>query len=264
MLSFHAILSSFRELDLGQSPVIAHASLSAFGLVRGGAETVVGAMMAAFSSVIMPTFTYKTMITPEVGPPNNGITYGSGRESNRTAEFYRPDMPADVLMGIIPETLRQHPMARRSVHPIYSFSGVNALSVLRAQTVENPFGPIQMLADAGGWVLMLGVDHTVNTSIHYAEQLSGRKQFTRWALTPQGIVTCPRWPGCSFGVNQVGPLLSAVTKKGKIGEASIQAIPLQELVSVVGQKIYEDPFAFLCADSGCERCQEVRKSVVGG
>lgn len=262
MLSFHTLLSSLRELNLDRSPVIAHASLSAFGLVRGGAETVVGAMLAAFSSVIMPTFTYKTMITPEVGPPNNGITYGSGSENNKMAEFYRPDMPADALMGIIPETLRQHPMAKRSVHPIYSFSGVNATAALRAQTIEDPFGPIQVLTESGGWVLLIGVDHRVNTSIHYAEQLSGRKQFIRWALTPQGIIACPHWPGCSYGFGQVAPLVRPVTRRAKIGEASVQAIPLQELVSVVRQRIAEDPFAFLCSDSGCQRCQEVRNSLV--
>jgi aminoglycoside 3-N-acetyltransferase len=260
MLSFHTLVTSFRKLGLGQSPVIAHASLSAFGQVQGGAETVVGAILTVFSSVIMPSFTYKTMVIPEVGPPDNGITYGSGNDINGMAEFYRPDMLSDGLMGIISETLRLHQNAKRSIHPIYSFSGVNADSVLKAQTLENPFGPIQVLTDSGGWVLLLGVDHVANTSIHYAEQLVGRKQFVRWALTPQGIIPCGSWPGCSHGFNQISPRLGAVAKSIKIGQANVHAFPLKDLINLVDQMIFEDPFALLCADLGCERCQAIRNS----
>ena len=260
MLTFRDLLSTFRKLDLGQAPVIAHASLKAFGDVQGGAETVVGALVAAFSAVIMPTFTYKTMITPETGPANNGITYGSGQDSNRMAEFYRPDMPADELMGIVPETLRKHPKAQRSNHPIYSFSGVNAETALQAQSLDDPFGPIRVLTDSSGWVLLLGVDQTVNTSIHYAEQLAGRRQFIRWALTPKGVIECPRWPGCSQGFNQISPRIEAFTRKLGGGQAQIQAIPLQDLVTTVKDMIAEDPLALLCFDIGCERCNAVRVS----
>lgn len=259
MLTFRDFLQAFRKLDLGQRPVIAHASLSAFGDVKGGAETIVGALLAAFPQVIMPTFTYKTMITPEVGPPDNGIIYGTGNEANKMAEFFRPDMPADKLMGRIPETLRQHPQAKRSIHPIYSFSGVNAEKALQAQTLADPFGPIRVLWEEQGWVLLMGVDHTTNTSIHFGEQLAGRKQFIRWALTPPGIIECPHWPGCSYGFNQIAPFLAAVTREVMVNHGLIQAIPLQDLVDTVVKMIAEDPQALLCEDVNCERCHATRK-----
>jgi aminoglycoside 3-N-acetyltransferase len=260
MLTFRDFLSAFRKLDLGQSPVIAHASLSAFGVVKGGADTMVGAMLAAFHRVIMPTFTYRTMITPEVGPSDNGITYGTGREANKMATFYRPEMPADSLIGIVPETLRQHPKVKRSMHPIYSFSGVNAERALQAQSLADPFGPIRILTEEQGWVLLMGVDHTANTSIHYGEQVAGRKQFIRWALTPQGIIECPRWPGCSYGFNQISPMLVSVTRETAVGKGTIQAIPLVGLVNAVNQMITADPLALLCNDFNCERCNSIRKS----
>jgi aminoglycoside 3-N-acetyltransferase len=255
MLTFRDFLNSFRKLDLGRNPIIAHASLSAFGDVKGGADTIVGALLAVYTSVMMPTFTYRTMVVPKVGPPDNGITYGSGSEANKMAEFYRPDMPADKLMGIIAEILRQHPKAKRSMHPIYSFSGVNVEEALQAQTLEDPFGPIQKLTEANGWVLLMGVDHTANTSIHYAEQVAGRKQFIRWALTPQGIVLCPRWPGCSHGFNKVSPMLAGVTRKVILGQGTLQAIALTDLVDTVQGMIVKDPQALLCNDTGCERCR---------
>ena len=127
MLAFRNLISAFRTLGIdGDRPVIAHASLSAFGEVHGGADTVVGALMAAFNTLIMPAFTYKTMITPEVGPPDNGIKYGTGRDANKMALIFHPYMPVDGAMGLIPETLRQLPEARRSLHPILSFTGINA------------------------------------------------------------------------------------------------------------------------------------------
>jgi aminoglycoside 3-N-acetyltransferase len=223
---------------------------------------MVGALLAAFNGVIMPTFTYRTMIVPPLGPPDNGITYGLSAESNQMAEFYHDDMPADRLMGVVAETLRQHPQARRSRHPIYSFAGVGVDYAVQAQTLADPFGPIQALAQAGGYVLLLGVDHTVNTSIHYAEQVAGRRQFIRWALTPQGILECPRWPGCSYGFNRVIPSIENITRAVQIGKAIVQAAPLPGLVAVVGELLAVDPLALLCNDQGCERCRDVRKSQI--
>jgi len=264
MLKFRDLIMSFRKLNLGHAPIIAHASLSAFGNIQGGADTLLGALLAVFPSLIMPTFTYKTMITPKTGPPNNGINYGSGSEFNQVAEFFRLDMPADIMMGIVPETLRKHPESKRSTHPIYSFAGVNADAALKAQTLDNPFGPIQWLTESGGWVLLLGVDHTSNTSIHYGEQVAGRKQFIRWALTPQGIIQCPRWPGCSYGFHQITSRLTEVAKMIEIGPAQVQAILLKDLVKIVTDMIAESPSALLCSDLGCEQCNTIRNQSAAG
>ena len=154
MLTFRDLSSAFRSLDLGQRPVIAHASLSAFGEVQGGAETVLGALLTAAPSLLMPTFTYQTMLIPADGPPNNGVTYGSAKDANRMAVFFEPDLPADKSMGIIAETLRQHPKARRSIHPIYSFAGIEMDEAIFAQSLEEPFAPIEVLTAADGWVLL--------------------------------------------------------------------------------------------------------------
>src|SRR5512139_4043373 len=165
MLTFRDLITAFRKLELDRThPVIIHGSLSAFGEVHGGAETLLGALMASVDTLIAPTFTYKTMLVPESGPTNNGITYGSGRSQNRLAEFFTPDMPADKLMGVIPETLRRHPKASRSTHPILSFAGLQAKAILDAQTIEEPLAPIREARSRQGVVLLLGVDHTVDTS----------------------------------------------------------------------------------------------------
>ncbi len=167
-------------------------------------------------------------------------------------------------MGVVPEAMRQHPRSRRSMHPILSFIGMNAGSYLESQTLEEPLKPIERLVEADGWVLLLGVDHTVNTSIHYAEWLAGCKQFVRWALTPNGVLECPGFPGCSDGFGQLAPRLEPVTRQIQVGGGQVQAVPLQELVSTARAWVEADPLALLCERSYCERCAAVRKHVFEG
>ena len=262
MLTFRDFITGLRKLEIDHvRPVIAHASLSAFSEVHGGAETVLGVLSSAFNTLVMPAFTYKTMIIPEVGPPANAITYGSGRATNRMAEIFRADMPADKMMGVVAEALRTHPKAYRSSHPILSFVGINARSILDSQSIKEPLLLVQKILEQDGWVLLLGVDQTANTSIHYAEQLAGRRSFIRWALTPKGVIPCQRFPGCSDGFEALTPRLEMFVRKVELGEALIQAIRLADLVDVVTGVLKENPLALLCGREDCERCDTVRTSI---
>jgi len=258
MPDYAEILSAFQALDLRDKPVIAHASLKPFGYIEGGAEAVLDAMLASFASVIVPTHTYKTQIIPDVGPPNNGITYGSGHDINRMAQPFPPAMSADVLMGILPETLRNHPSATRTAHPILSLAGINADLTLFTQTLYEPLAPIGALAEQDGWAVLINVDHTVNTSIHYAEKLAGRKQFIRWALVGDRVAECPGYPGDSMGFQAIEPYITSNTRRVNIGEAFIQAVPLQRIFEVVLELIKRDPLSLLCERTDCERCNAVR------
>jgi aminoglycoside 3-N-acetyltransferase len=258
MLAIEDFTSAFESLELENKPVIAHASLRSFGKIQGGAETVLNALLASISGLVMPTFTYKTMIIPEVGPPNNGLAYGMQRDLNRMAEPFCYDMPVDPLIGTLSETLRHAPGAMRTAHPILSFAGINANDALAIQTVYNPFAPIGWLADHDGWVLLLGVDHTVNTSIHYAEKLAGRHQFVRWAFTKNCIIECPGFPGCSDGFEKIRPALAQVSRRAEIGESFIEAVPLQALLQAVQDTLKKNPLALLCQRDDCERCDAVR------
>jgi aminoglycoside 3-N-acetyltransferase len=258
MIGFHDLRKVFRKLELEERPVIVHASLRKVGPIRGGATALLAALLDTTAGVMAPTFTYKTMVTPRLGPPWNGVDYQAEQRHNSRAEFFRPDLPADPLMGILAETLRRHPQARRTAHPILSFAAVGLDEALEAQTLFEPLAPIGVLYRLGGWVLLIGVDHTVNTSIHYAERLAGRRQFLRWALTSHGVVACPGFPGCSLGFEAVRPRLDGVTRRMPLGETWVEAIPLQELIRVVHDWLIEDPRALLCEDAKCLRCQAVR------
>lgn len=259
-VSLQRLKLGLRALNLGGRPAIAHASLRAFGQVDGGAPTVAQALAEVLGRVMMPTHTYKTMITPRDGPPDNGITYGDKQDLNHMAEFWSPDMPADRLMGAIPEALRLYPGAKRSGHPILSFAGVGVDDALAAQALENPLAPIGALAEQDGWVLLMGVQHTANTSVHYAEKLARRRQFVRWALTEQGIIACPGFPCCSAGFAPLETHLSPFTRKVQIGHAILRAVRLADLFRVVIDSLRRNPRDLLCSEDYCERCNQVRKT----
>jgi aminoglycoside 3-N-acetyltransferase len=259
MPGFTEFKRAFLSLGLRDKPVIAHASLKKFGRIEGGAGTVVKAMLASFNGVIMPTFTYKTMITPEVGPPNNGITYGNNSDHNKRAEPFNHAMPPDTMMGILPAALIRERLAMRTSHPILSFGGIQADEVLLSQTIFEPLAPIRELADRDGWAILINVDHSVNTSIHHAEKLAGRGQFVRWAIMPGRIVECPGFPGDSSAFNKIEEYIQPNTLRVDMdGGGFIQAVSLKILLSATVELINKDPLALLCQRDDCERCNAVK------
>jgi aminoglycoside 3-N-acetyltransferase len=286
MLTAQDLRAALQTLHLKDIPVIAHASLSSFGQVEGGAPAVVEALIDSVGGLMMPAHTYVTMVTPLDGPALNGLNYEDPREQTRNAHalFYNPDLPADGLMGQVAEALRVHPRAKRSAHPILSFSGVNVDDALGAQTIADPLAPVGLLARQYGWVLLLGVDQTRNTSIHYAEGLSRRPSFLRWALIrdlapseqrvrPLPLVDeqgaqerafpCPGFPGDSRGFEAAASALGQHSRRVPVGDALVQAIPLAALIYVVGEMIKQNPVALLCTEKDCERCNDTRKLVLG-
>ena len=263
MTTYTELKTTLDSLGLKDAPVIAHASLRSFGEVEGGAPMVVQAFVDSFGGVVMPTHTYKTMLVPQAGPDNNAMDYGKPDPFNPEPEFFTPHMPADVLMGAIPEALRQRAGAKRSSHPILSFAGFNADAMLATQTIKEPLAPIQALAEENGWVVLAGVDHTVNTSMHLAEKLAGRRQFIRWALVRdmltrpaplklagrnfastsvnERVVECPGFPGCSAGFQAIAKDIQPFTKRATVGNSAIQAVPLAALVPCGHQQDQSGP-----------------------
>lgn len=261
MITFRDLTRALREVGLtANSIVLAHVALDRLDPIRGGPETVLGALLTSCEALVMPTFTTRTMVIPRTGPSDNGLTY-SQDEVNAQAEIFDPNMPADPSMGEVAEALRQHPEARRSSHPILSFSGLGADDALTAQTLDDPWAPIAVLAEADADVLLLGADHTANVSLHYAEKLAGRKQFVRWALVPGRVVACPAFPGCPDGFPAITTRLEGVSRLATLEGTTIELVPLRDLIHVAVGWMRQDPCALLCDRPDCARCRDVRVSI---
>lgn len=259
MLSYREVATAFADLQIpSDSPVIVHGSISSFGQVKGGADTIIGAICAMAKKVIMPSFTYQTMVTPLDGPENNGMIYGISPNLNLMAEIYTNNLPVDPSIGELAERFRSHPQAKRSTHPILSFTAINMDIGLDKQSVIDPLSPIGFASENKGWVLLLGVSQSANTSIHYAEKLAGRKQFIRWALTEDGVVECAGMPGCSNGFDSASKMIEGFTRKVNVNGSLIQAIPLNFLIHSVQSALAKDPFALLCDNPDCIQCSAIR------
>ena len=87
---------------------------------------------------------------------------------------FDPQKTPAYHMGAIAESFRTYPGVVRSEHPIGSFAalGPRAESLLASHPLDEMFGndsPLGALYREGGRVLLLGVGHTRNTSLHLAE-----------------------------------------------------------------------------------------------
>lgn len=87
---------------------------------------------------------------------------------------YDVAMTPTRMMGAISETFRHQRDVLRSDHPSGSFAawGAQARLVVEGQSLDDCFGessPLARLYDLDGWVLLLGVGHDRNTSLHLAE-----------------------------------------------------------------------------------------------
>jgi aminoglycoside 3-N-acetyltransferase len=263
-VGFREIQRGLRDLGLtNSSRVLALASLPAFGEVKGGAEAVAGALMAQCGLVLSPAFTPACQVMPLVGPPDNAMDYGDHLAENEEAEIFRPDLPVEGSLGPVAEVLRTRPEALRSRHPLLSFVavGAGAEKLLLAQSLAEPLGPIERLAEDGGDLLLLGASHTANLALHYAEYRAGRKQFVRWALTAEGVVECFGWPGCSRGFDAIAGRLRNMARVRQIGPACVQRLPLLEVLRAAEDLLRAEPAALLCADPACACCNAVRAAI---
>lgn len=182
-LTVEALAAQFAACGLaaGQT-VLVHSAMSRLGWVVGGAVAVVQALMAVVGddgTLMMPTHTANNTDPAHwSNPPVPESWWGIIREH---MPAFDPAVTPSYFMGAIPETFRSFPGVLRSNHPIASFAawGKHAAALTADHPLLPLFGedsPIGRLYPLDGWILLLGVTHENNTSLHLAEE---RAAFTR-------------------------------------------------------------------------------------
>jgi len=161
-------------LAKGQT-VLVHLTMSKLGWVIGGAEAVILALLAAVGdtgTIMMPTLTGdNTDPSQWQHPPVPESWWGMIRD-HRPA--YNPLTTPTRDMGVVPELFRTWPGAVRSAHPTFSFAalGPRAGFLVSGHALTEDAGdrsPLGKLYELDGHVLLLGVDHFNNSSLHLAE-----------------------------------------------------------------------------------------------
>ena len=218
--------------------VVVHASLRAVGL---DANELIDALLEAVGPdglVVMPAFTYDN-------------------------ERYRSDLP--VRTGMLAETFRRRPDARRSAHPTYSVAAVGsgAAELLEGHERTGATGrdsPLGRLAASGGQVLLLGVGHVANTTVHVGE-FEADAPYLDIPFDPAWPTHgADRFPGCSraFGAIERPLRERDAIRDGTVGHGIAQLVPGAAVLETTVELLRADPAALLCTDPGCYRCSRAR------
>jgi aminoglycoside 3-N-acetyltransferase len=175
-ITVRRLTSDLRALGVRPGMVLlVHCSLSSLGWVCGGPVAVIQALqrlLRAYGTLIMPTHS-GDLSDPQLWlhPP---VPRSWWQEIRASMPPYDPGLTPTRGMGSVAELFRTLPDVVRSLHPQVSFAawGSEAIQVVSEHSLEFPLGdgsPLARVYELDGWVLLLGVDHAVNSSLHLAE-----------------------------------------------------------------------------------------------
>lgn len=170
------IAADLKRLGLREGiTVLVHSSLSRIGWVSGGPVAVVQALMDVVTpegTIVMPTHTGEYSDPASWGnPPVPEAWWQTIRD---TMPLFDPRHTPTRGMGATVEAFRTWQGVVRSSHPSVSFAawGKHARTIVEDHELDYGLGegsPLARLFDLDGWVLLLGVGHDSNTSLHLAE-----------------------------------------------------------------------------------------------
>jgi aminoglycoside N3'-acetyltransferase len=259
------ISHAIRALGISQSPVCIHSSLSSFGRVEGGAETVIQGFLGLGCTVMVPTFSsmYAASAPPDMRPLRNGCGDYSWLPE-RDPQIYTPQSnDVDMEMGVIPKTILAWKNRFRGNHPINSFTAVGPLAerLIASQDPQDVYAPLRALATLNGYCILMGVGLERLTIIHMAEQMAGRKLFRRWAKDSNGNIAMVEAGGCSEGFGKLEDGVSSIKTEVTVGKSVWKVFKAVQLLQTVNEAIAKEPMITHCGWGDCDRCND---AVLGG
>ena len=254
------------------SAVLAHVSSDAIGPIEGGMETLVAAfreVLGPEGTLLVPTFSFAPPPPFDYLIPDRSEPYDSPPADPGLSPDSFPPPSAAYRTGAFTDAVLQQPDALRSEHVAYSFAAIGREA--QALTAHVPFhyplgsdGPLARLHQRNGWILLIGVGHSGNTSLHLAEIWANVPYIHRTApmTTESGAGTAMLGsPDCSAGFAKIESLLrqSRIAHRGYIGNAESQLMRQQQTVSMAVAMLQGNPSALLCEDQTCRACTLARR-----
>ena len=176
LATVESLQADFKALGIEKGMVLlVHSSLSAMGWVCGGAVAIIIALQKVLGetgTLVMPT--HSTDLSDPSQWENPPVPESWWQTIRETMPAYDPGLTPTRSMGKIVETFRKQEGVLRSTHPQSSFcaSGPQASYIIDNHSLAFGMGensPLARIYDLSGFVLLLGVGHSSNTSIHLAE-----------------------------------------------------------------------------------------------
>lgn len=242
-------------LDLGVEPgsvLVVHSSFRAIRPVEGGPQGVIDALVDAAGpqgTIVMPSW--------------------PGDDDNP----FDPNAPSAADLGVIADTFWRQPGAVRSDHP-FTFAA-RGPEARRITSDSLPIPPHRLESAIGrAWeldaqILLLGVGHDSNTTIHLAEVLGGAPYRAPKHVThpvdgrPVRIEygendhCCQRFTLADSWLRERG-----LQREGAVGHGHARLMRSRDVIDVVVEQVRHDPVIFLHPrGSGCEECEAAWASI---
>lgn len=227
-------------LDLGLKlgdEIEVHSSLSSFGYVDGGAETVISALkdvVGENGSIFMPALRLSKELPLTEKDKSLGIT---------TKIRILSEDCEHSAMGIIADTFRKMP-------DTITNEGIFRISAWGKSASEVKNG-LQYLIHNGGKALMLGVDIYKLTAMHYVENLLPDDIKNAFPLSDEinKIYPPDRWlietgtfPVKPWYTIQNTAYKKGVIKDGTIGNSKVMLFDIWDVIGLYEQEIKNNPY----------------------
>jgi aminoglycoside 3-N-acetyltransferase len=253
-ITVHELVQQLRGLGIHRGGVLlVHTSYRAVRPVQGGPSGLIDALQESVGSegtLAMPSWT------------------GSDEDVFDAARTAASDD-----LGVVAQTFWRMPGVRRSDHPFaFAAWGRNAAFVTQdpiALPPHAPESPVGRVHELDGQILLLGVGHGANTTLHLAEILGGAPYRVTKSIT---LTTNGRPARVEYGENDhccqrfalADEWLRArrLQAEGAVGNAHARLVRARDVVTVTCDQLAADPLVFLHPlDEGCQECDEARGTI---
>ncbi len=246
-VTVETLAGDFRALGVEPGMVLLlHSSLRSLGWVCGRAQAVIEALeevLGPAGTLVVPT--HSAHLSDPAHWENPPVPEAWWDTIRRTMPPYDLAMTPSRKMGAIADCLRSQSGAIRSAHPTVSFAarGPHAEAIVGSHPLDFGLGegsPLARIYDLVGWVLLLGVGHDRNTSLHLAEHRAewpGKRELLEGA--PMLVDGQRRWvPWRTFDLDsddftRVGEDFETATglaRRGNVAAADSRLLPQRALV----------------------------------
>jgi aminoglycoside 3-N-acetyltransferase len=241
-------------LDLGIQPggvLLVHTAFSKVKPIEGGPIGLISALHATLGlsgTLVMPSMSYDDELPFD-------------KTKSHCAE-----------MGITAETFWRLPGVLRSDNN-HAFAAVGSLAekILAPHPIDIPHGPdspVGKVYELDGQILLLGVEHTSNTTIHLCENMAGVRYRRDKYLTvlkegkPTRLVYS-EIDHCCQNFSLVDGWLDEqqLQKRGKVGHADARLIRSRDIVEVVTERLNKNETTFLHPKGFDEQCDDAWRSL---
>lgn len=233
--------------------MLVHTSFRAVRPVEGGPAGLIRALQAA------------------LGPDGTLVMLSSAADDD--VPFDPATMAVTPDLGVVADTFWRLPGVMRSDHP-FAFAAAGAQA---AQITADPLplpphipeSPVGRVYDLNGQVLLLGVGHDVNTTVHLAELLFGVPYAVpRYCTVLQGgrpvRVDYLENDHCTerFALVEAWLQERGLQREGPVGHARARLMRARDVVDGALALLAGDPLVFLHPSSAaCVQCDAARSSV---